>query len=100
MPGNVSAEVVKYFLQLYYGLDQDLRLDPRDLLLAPFPKTLRLRREVLAQLSIDPAHPALIPFRTQAGTVEWRTYVGLPSSLTLANDRRSTAKCPLSTVML
>jgi penicillin-binding protein 2 len=28
--GNVSAEVVKYFLQLYYGLDQDLRLDPND----------------------------------------------------------------------
>jgi hypothetical protein len=49
-----------------------LALDPHDLLLAPFPKTLRLRREVLAQLSIDPAHPALIPFRTQAGTVEWR----------------------------
>ena len=31
MPGNVSTEVVKYFLQKYYDLDQDLRLDPRDL---------------------------------------------------------------------
>ncbi len=30
VPGNVSLEVVKYFLQQYYGLDQDLRLDPRD----------------------------------------------------------------------
>jgi penicillin-binding protein 2 len=30
VPGNVSAEVVKYFLQLYYGLDQDLRLNPND----------------------------------------------------------------------
>jgi cell division protein FtsI/penicillin-binding protein 2 len=30
VPGNVSAEVVKYFLQLYYNLDQDLRLDPND----------------------------------------------------------------------
>ncbi|MGZ8512504.1 MAG: penicillin-binding protein 2 [Candidatus Limnocylindria bacterium] len=30
VPGNVSAEVVKYFLQLYYGLEQDLRLDPND----------------------------------------------------------------------
>jgi penicillin-binding protein 2 len=30
VPGNVSAEVVKYFLQLHHGLDQDLRLDPRD----------------------------------------------------------------------
>jgi penicillin-binding protein 2 len=29
VPGNVSAEVVKYWLQLWYGLDQDLRLDPR-----------------------------------------------------------------------
>ena len=30
VPGNVSAEVVKYFLQLYYDLDTDLRLDPND----------------------------------------------------------------------
>ena len=30
VPGNVSAEVVKYFLQLHYNLDQDLRLDPND----------------------------------------------------------------------
>jgi penicillin-binding protein 2 len=30
VPGNVSLEVVKYFLQRYYGLHQDLRLDPRD----------------------------------------------------------------------
>ncbi|HEX2221673.1 MAG TPA: penicillin-binding protein 2 [Candidatus Limnocylindria bacterium] len=29
VPGNVSAEVVKYWLQLWYGLEQDLRLDPR-----------------------------------------------------------------------
>jgi hypothetical protein len=28
VPGNVSAEVVKYFLQLEFDLDQDLRLDP------------------------------------------------------------------------
>jgi penicillin-binding protein 2 len=30
VPGNVSLEVVKYFLQKWYHLDQDLRLDPRD----------------------------------------------------------------------
>jgi len=30
VPGNVSLEVVKYFLQKWYGLHQDLRLDPRD----------------------------------------------------------------------
>jgi penicillin-binding protein 2 len=30
VPGNVSLEVVKYFLQEWYGLDQDLRLNPRD----------------------------------------------------------------------
>lgn len=30
VPGNVSAEVVKYFLQLHFDLEQDLRLDPRD----------------------------------------------------------------------
>jgi penicillin-binding protein 2 len=28
--GNVSLEVVKYFLQQWYGLKQDIRLDPRD----------------------------------------------------------------------
>ena len=52
--------------------DGILPIDPHDLLLAPFPKTLRLRREVLAQLSIEPAHPALTPFRSRSGTVEWR----------------------------
>jgi penicillin-binding protein 2 len=30
VPGNVSLEVVKYFLQEWYDLDQDLRLDPRN----------------------------------------------------------------------
>ena len=30
VPGNVSTEVVKYFLQQYFELDQDLRLDPLD----------------------------------------------------------------------
>jgi penicillin-binding protein 2 len=30
VPGNVSLEVVKYFLQQWYGLHQDLRLNPRN----------------------------------------------------------------------
>jgi penicillin-binding protein 2 len=30
VPGNVSLEVVKYFLQEWYHLDQDLRLNPRN----------------------------------------------------------------------
>ena len=30
VPGNVSLEVVKYFLQEYFNLDQDLRLDPNE----------------------------------------------------------------------
>jgi penicillin-binding protein 2 len=30
VPGNVSLEVVKYFLQQWYHLDEDLRLDPKD----------------------------------------------------------------------
>jgi hypothetical protein len=47
-------------------------LDPVDLLLAPFPKAIRLRREALSLLAIDQAHPALTPFRTQQGAVEWR----------------------------
>ena len=47
-------------------------LDPDDLLLAPFPKAIRLRRDALTLLAIDQAHPALTPFRTQQGAVEWR----------------------------
>jgi hypothetical protein len=46
-------------------------IDPEDLLATPFPKTLRLRREALELLSIDLAHPALMPFRTRSGTIEW-----------------------------
>jgi hypothetical protein len=49
-----------------------LPLDPGDLLLAPFPEALRLRREELASLATDPAHPALVPYRTATGAVEWR----------------------------
>jgi hypothetical protein len=49
-------------------------LDPGDLLLAPFPKAIRLRREALSFLAIDQAHPALTPFRTQEGAVEWRAH--------------------------
>lgn len=30
VPGNVSTEVTKYFLQRYFELDVDLRLDPKD----------------------------------------------------------------------
>jgi hypothetical protein len=52
--------------------DEVVPLDPGDLLIAPFPKAIRLRREALRLLAIDRAHPALTPFRTQAGTVEWR----------------------------
>src|ERR671930_952209 len=49
-----------------------LLLDPGDLLLAPFPQALRLRHEELALLGIDPAHPALVPFRPRRGAVQWR----------------------------
>jgi hypothetical protein len=52
--------------------DEVVPLDPGDLLIAPFPKAIRLRREALRLLAIDQAHPALTPFRTQAGTIEWR----------------------------
>jgi hypothetical protein len=47
-------------------------LDPVDLLLAPFPKAIRLRREALSLLAIEQAHPALTPFLTLEGAVEWR----------------------------
>jgi len=47
-------------------------LDPRDLLLAPFPKALRFRREALSLLSIEAAHPALTPVRSRSGTLQWR----------------------------
>jgi hypothetical protein len=53
---------------LAYGL---VPLDPDDLLVAPYPRALRLDREVLEELGIDLAHPALVPFRTPAGGIEW-----------------------------
>lgn len=52
--------------------DELLPLDPSDLLLTPFPKAVRLRQEALSLLSIEPAHPALTPFRTLSGALEWR----------------------------
>ena len=32
VPGNVSTEVVKYFMQMYFNVKTDYRLDPRNLL--------------------------------------------------------------------
>jgi penicillin-binding protein 2 len=32
VPGNVSTEVVKYFMQMYFNVKADYRLDPRNLL--------------------------------------------------------------------
>ena len=52
--------------------DEIVPLDPEDLLVAPFPKALLLDRQALGLLGIDVAHPALTPFRTRAGEVEWR----------------------------
>jgi hypothetical protein len=49
-----------------------LPLDPADLLLAPFPRSVRLRRDELSLLAVEPAHPALTPFRTWSGAVEWQ----------------------------
>jgi hypothetical protein len=56
--------------------DELVPLDPADLLVAPFPKSLRLRREALELLGIDLAHPALLPFRAGDGGVEWRAEPG------------------------
>jgi hypothetical protein len=56
--------------------DELVPLDPDDLLVAPFPKSLRLRREALRLLGIDLAHPALLPFRAADGEVEWRAEPG------------------------
>jgi hypothetical protein len=52
--------------------DELVPLDPEDLLVAPFPKAMLLDREALGLLGIDLAHPALMPFRSSAGEVEWR----------------------------
>jgi hypothetical protein len=56
--------------------DELVPLDPTDLLVAPFPKSLRLRREALELLGIDLAHPALLPFRAEDGGIEWRAEPG------------------------
>ena len=47
-------------------------LDDGDMLLAPFLEAIRLRRDELDRLRIDPAHPALTPWPTPTGGVEWR----------------------------
>jgi hypothetical protein len=52
--------------------DDVVPLDPGDLLLLPFPKSLRLRQEVLGLLGIPRSHPSVAPFRTRSGAVEWR----------------------------
>jgi hypothetical protein len=52
--------------------DELVPIDPDDLLVAPFPKALRLDREALDLLEVDLAHPALVPFRAPAGGIEWR----------------------------
>jgi hypothetical protein len=56
--------------------DELVPLDPADLLVAPFPKSLRLRREALGLLGIELAHPALLPFRAEDGGLEWRAEPG------------------------
>jgi hypothetical protein len=56
--------------------DELVPLDPADLLVAPFPKSLRLRREALELLGIDLAHPALLPFHAKDGGIEWRAEPG------------------------
>ncbi|HYY82275.1 MAG TPA: hypothetical protein VFD04_24280 [Actinomycetes bacterium] len=56
--------------------DELVPLDPADLLVAPFPKSLRLRRGALELLGIDLAHPALLPFRAADGGIEWRAEPG------------------------
>ena len=58
---------------LAYGL---VPVDPDDLLVAPYPKALTLPRQTLAELGIDLAHPALAPFRTPAGGIEWYAQPG------------------------
>jgi hypothetical protein len=52
--------------------DELVPLDPTDLLVAPFPKSLRLRRDAMGLLGIDLAHPALLPYRAADGDIEWR----------------------------
>jgi hypothetical protein len=56
--------------------DELVPLDPADLLVAPFPKSLRLRRQALGLLGIDLAHPALLPLRAADGEIEWRAEPG------------------------
>ena len=43
-----------------------------DLLAHPFPRSLRIRRDELHDLDIPASHPALRPFRTRDGDIQWR----------------------------
>jgi hypothetical protein len=68
--------------------DELVPIDPDDLLVAPFPKSLRLHREALRMLGIDLAHPALVPFRTSHREIEWRAE---PDALVGAGSSRVAA---------
>jgi hypothetical protein len=71
-PGRTLLSVAMLTRGAWLLADEIIPLDPQDLLVAPFPKALILDREALGLLGIDLAHPALMPFRTPAGEVEWR----------------------------
>lgn len=68
--------------------DELVPVDPDDLLVAPFPKSLRLDREALRLLGIDLADPALVPFRTADREIEWRAE---PDALVGARSSRVAA---------
>jgi hypothetical protein len=70
--GNTMLAVATLARGAWLLAEEIVPIDPDDLLVAPFPKALLLRREALGLLGIDLAHPALVPFRTAAGAVEWR----------------------------
>jgi hypothetical protein len=71
-PGRTLLSVAMLARGAWLLADEIVPLDLEDLLVAPFPKALLLDREALGLLGIDLAHPALVPFRTAAGEVEWR----------------------------
>jgi hypothetical protein len=70
--GKTSLVVAALARGAWLLADGLVPLDPADLLVHPFPKSLRLPRAALQLLAIEPSHPALSPFRTRAGEVQWR----------------------------
>jgi hypothetical protein len=75
--------------------DDLVPLDPTDLLLLPWPKSLALPGEVLTELGVHPSLPGLIPFFTRSGELRWR----VPPSALFGHDNKKRTPSEVAAVV-